>query len=88
MSISPKYIGVFITFIISVSFSFAQKPKQIELINANSLEFDNSSGVKAKKLIGNVQFKHEEVLMFCDSAYLFDESNSLIEYRVTRKRRF
>ncbi len=80
MLISPKYIGVFITLLISVSFSFAQKPKQIELINANSLEFDNSSGVKAKKLIGNVQFKHEEVLMFCDSAYLFDESNSLNAY--------
>lgn len=58
---------------------FAQenKPVQIELINANTLEFDEYSGIKAKRLIGDVQFMHEGAKMYCDSAYLFEESNSL-----------
>lgn len=58
----------------------AQKPAQIEILNANSLEYDESTGKKAKKLIGDVQLKHDDVLMFCDSAYVFSESNSMHAY--------
>lgn len=59
---------------------FAQKSSQIEIINANSLEYDESLGNNAKRLIGNVQFKHEDALMFCDSAYFYSESNSMDAY--------
>ncbi len=61
-------------------FSFAQKTSQIEILNANSLEFDETLGSKAKRLIGNVQFKHDDALMFCDSAYFYSESNSMDAY--------
>ena len=54
--------------------SGAQEPKHIEILNANSLEYDESLGNKAKRLIGNVEFKHDDVLMFCDSAYYFDDN--------------
>jgi lipopolysaccharide export system protein LptA len=57
--------------------AFAQKTTRIELLGANSLEFDASLGNNARRLIGDVKFKHEDVLMYCDSAYLYSETNSL-----------
>jgi len=64
-------------FLISVV-SFAQeKTSQIEILNANTLEYDESLGKKAKRLIGDVRFKHEDALMFCDSAYFYSETNSM-----------
>lgn len=55
----------------------AQTPTKIELVNANSLEFDQSLGADVRRLIGNVIFRHEETMMYCDSAYLFTEQNRL-----------
>ncbi len=55
--------------------SFAQTPKKVEIIRANSLEFDERLGINAKRLLGNVVFKHEEAFMFCDSAYFYDAEN-------------
>ncbi|MFH1004193.1 MAG: OstA-like protein [Bacteroidota bacterium] len=54
---------------------FAQT-KKIEIIHANSFEFDEKLGKNVKRLIGNVKFKHEGILMFCDSAYFYP-NNSL-----------
>ena len=51
---------------------YSQQPKQIEIINANTLQFDENIGNGAKRLLGDVQFKHENALMFCDSAYYYD----------------
>ena len=50
--------------------SFSQT-KKVELLHANSLEFDESIGKEVKRLIGNVSLKHENALMYCDSAYLY-----------------
>lgn len=48
-------------------------------MHADVLEFSRSSGISAKRLIGNVQFAHEGALMWCDSAYLYDD-NTLDAY--------
>lgn len=53
----------------------AQSGKHVEIIRADALEFDEAIGVDAKRLIGNVVFKHEEAFMFCDSAYFNDVKN-------------
>ncbi|NEN24346.1 LPS export ABC transporter periplasmic protein LptC [Cryomorpha ignava] len=50
---------------------------KIELLGANSLKFDKSLGLDAQRLLGNVRFKHKGALMYCDSAYLYNSSNSL-----------
>ena len=50
--------------------------KKIEIINAGTLRFADDIANGAKRLIGDVQFKHEDVLMFCDSAYFYS-NNSL-----------
>ncbi len=55
----------------------AQQVKQIELLNANTLEFDESLGKNVRRLIGNVSFKHDRITMDCDSAYLFTEQNRM-----------
>lgn len=57
-----------------------QEYTQIELVEANTMEFDSKIGDKARRLLGSVVFKHEETWMFCDSAYLYPEINSLKAY--------
>ena len=58
----------------AISLAHAQEPKHIEILNANTLEYDESLGNRAKRLIGNVEFKHDDILMFCDSAYYYDDN--------------
>lgn len=55
----------------------AQEKSKIELLGANTLKFDEKMGVDAQRLIGNVRFRHKGALMYCDSAYLYNKSNSL-----------
>lgn len=75
-------LGFFITPLILMAQEVEDndKPTKVEIIHANSLEYDESSGVKAKKLLGKVVFKHEETFMFCDSAYFYDFSNTIEAY--------
>lgn len=58
-------------------FAMAQKSKRIEILNANSIEFDEKIGKDIKRLLGDVQFKHDNAIMFCDSAYLNSKTNYL-----------
>lgn len=44
---------------------------------ADNIEYDESLGTKAKRLIGNVVFEHKGATMYCDSAYQYPVSNSL-----------
>ncbi len=55
----------------------AQRPTKIDLISADRMQFDRALGDDVRRLIDNVQFRHEETNMFCDSAYLYSETNSL-----------
>lgn len=54
----------------------AQEKRTIELLHANSLEFDKRLGVDAKRLIGNVSFKDGNTIMNCDSAYLYNNNSA------------
>lgn len=58
-------------------FALAQekKVKKIELRNAEVLEYDEGLGHKARRLLGNVIFEHEGALMYCDSAYLYEDNS-------------
>jgi lipopolysaccharide export system protein LptA len=64
-------------------FGQEQNKKRIELRNAEVLEYDESLGHKAKRLIGNVIFEHQGAIMYCDSAYLY-ENNSMDAYSRVR----
>ncbi len=57
-----------------------KKPTKIKLQNADVFEYIERDGKKTKRLIGNVSFMHENVLMTCDSAFLYSKSNTLDAY--------
>lgn len=63
----------FLLFLFIPILTFSQK--QLEIVHAGSLKFDENLGNGAKRLIGDVQFKHEDVLMFCDSAYFYSDNS-------------
>ena len=54
-----------------------EKPTKIELIHADSLNYDKEVNQNVRRLVGNVSLKHEDAIMNCDSAYLFAETNSM-----------
>lgn len=64
-------------------FCRAQQGK-IEIINANTFELVTKGQEKIKKLIGEVQLKQENTVLFCDSAYLFDRTNYVEAYENVR----
>jgi lipopolysaccharide export system protein LptA len=72
---------LFLSLLLLSAHCFAQKnvpvpPKKKKIeFTANSIEVDPRIK-NAKRLIGNVKFRHEGVDMFCDSAYLYS-NNSL-----------
>lgn len=78
--------AIFLFLLVCLSFSTfgqEQKKKRIELLNAEVLEYDESLGHKARRLLGNVIFEHEGAIMNCDSAYLY-ENNSMDAYSRVR----
>ncbi len=55
--------------------SIAQKSSKIELVNAGVLEFGDGVSSGARRLIGNVILRQDDVTMYCDSARLFPDQN-------------
>ena len=53
---------------------FSQGGKRVKILNADEWIFDKNIGDEAQRLIGNVRFKHKNVLMFCDSAYMYADN--------------
>lgn len=60
-------------FMLSISV-LAYSQRKVEIVNANSLKSSSIAG-GAKRLIGDVQFKHENALLFCDSAYFYSDNS-------------
>ncbi len=50
---------------------------KIEIVNANALLGGNALPNGAKRLIGNVQFKHEGAKLYCDSSWYYPNENRL-----------
>lgn len=74
-----KKLYVSISLLLMLMFSsgvVAQNKKSIELLHANSLEFDKHLGVDAKRLLGNVAFKDGNTIMYCDSAYIYSNNSA------------
>lgn len=71
---ATKVLFTLFFFTFSLAEVFGQSG-QIELIQAESLRGGNKGGVKFNRLLGNVQMKQKETLLYCDSAHLYRESN-------------
>ena len=55
----------------------ANSKKQIEIINADDGSYDQSQH-SAKVLSGNVKCQHEGALLYCDTAYIYSETNKMV----------
>lgn len=55
----------------------SQNKTQIEILGADDLLGSNVDGQEVQKLVGNARFKHQDALMFCDSAYFYRKSNTI-----------
>ncbi|MDR3094609.1 MAG: class A beta-lactamase [Bacteroidales bacterium] len=51
--------------------------RKIEITNYNSMEFAKLIAPDAFRLLGDVRFVHDSILMTCDSAYYYEKTNTL-----------
>ncbi len=56
-----------------------KKKKKIQ-ITGSKLVHDDSMGDDVRLVIGNVEITHGNILMFCDSAYFYNDSNKVEAY--------
>lgn len=52
-------------------------PQMVYLEHSETLSYDEERLPDAQILRGNVCFRHDSALMYCDSAYFYDQQNSL-----------
>ena len=55
----------------------AQQRKTVEIERADVLEYNQAIVANAQRLIGNVILRHNDVMMYCDSAYSYDNRNEV-----------
>lgn len=77
ISSNKKPFLFFILFLGLVLSSFSQKKTQIEILGADDLIGSKINGEQVQKLVGNARFKHQDALMFCDSAYFYRKTNTI-----------
>jgi len=70
------HILFFLFVLIIPLLSIGQNPTRVKLIKANKARYDASLGKDIQRLIGNVILKHDSTYLYCDSAYLYEATNS------------
>ena len=55
----------------------AQQKRRIDIEHALSLESNNDIVANAQRVLGEVRIRHNEVLMWCDSAYAYTGTNKV-----------
>lgn len=55
--------------------SFSQEKRRVDIEQADFLEADEKIAANAQRLVGNVRLRHENVLIWCDSAYHYTGTN-------------
>jgi len=79
-----RWVFLFLIFIFSNTIVFSQDKKQIEIIQAGSLEGVKINGIEVRRLVGDVIFKQEDTYMYCDSALFYESTNSIDAYGTIR----
>jgi lipopolysaccharide assembly outer membrane protein LptD (OstA) len=80
LNIRQTFLYVLITlFLPLLSFSqpkeqTSKSRKKIEIIHTDRLETDNKMGSDFRRLIGNDTIKHNDILMYCDSAHVYQNT--------------
>lgn len=79
---TKSFLLIMFSFLVSYSFSQEQdtippKTTSVYLEHADLLSYDKKINLDAQILRGNVCFRHDSSYMYCDSAYYYEEKNSL-----------
>jgi lipopolysaccharide export system protein LptA len=59
------------------SFSFSQEKKRVEILNSGYGESVTQMGANVQRLVDSVYIRHKEILMWCDTAYLYSGTNKV-----------
>jgi lipopolysaccharide export system protein LptA len=54
-----------------------EKTRKIEILHANSLVFNKKINPNVRRFIGDVKFRHNDFIMYCDSAYSYTNKNQI-----------
>lgn len=79
-----KYLILIVLSLLINQYLIAQPIKKLKIIQADYLEGLENKTEKIKKLIGNVILEHEGALMYCDSAYHYENRNYFEAYNNVR----
>lgn len=69
-----KLFPLLFIFILALTDVVAQKKTTINILNAETLEYDDKLGVNVQRLKGDVQFENKGMLLYCDSAYFYPQN--------------
>lgn len=70
------WVGILFTLLASFP-AGAQQKKRVIIEQADLLEINEKIVANAARLLGNVRIRHNEVLMWCDSAYAYHNTNKV-----------
>lgn len=68
-------ILLLIALFLNISKNYSQTSEPIDIINADELQYNEAGSVAVRKLVGNVQLKQQDVILYCDRADFFFEEN-------------
>lgn len=76
---NTPFLRIFILpiFILISIFSFAQEKKMIEILNSGYAESVDGMDVNSQRLVDSVLIRHEDILMWCDTAYIYSGTNKV-----------
>lgn len=76
----PRILHAYIlTSFFLISFS-QEENREVEILNADYLKYKEENGKQLTSLVGNVHLRQEDVFMWCDSALLDKNTNSVDAY--------
>ena len=91
MRLLIKAIQLFLLLFSFYSFAFSQQQDdltpqktKVYLEYADMQLYNKDLGADRHVLVGNVRFRHDSLFMYCDSAYLFEQTNSLEAFGTVR----
>ncbi len=73
--IQPELLLFLFLFVAVPAFLTAQEKKRVDIEQADFLEADERIAPDAQRLVGNVRIRHQDILMWCDSAYTYTGTN-------------
>lgn len=79
--LSPIYsISLLLAFLFIAPIAFSQEKKKVEILYSGYGESVAGMGTNVQRLVDSVYIRHKEILMWCDTAYLYSGTNKVDAY--------